>query len=340
MGGRRLVAISGTYGSDGTVYRTEIDGFSRTVSHESAGNGPAWFEVHTRTGQVLEFGHTGNSQVMAQGTATARAWAVNKIADTKGNYLTVHYLNNPTIGQVYPIEINYTGNHSVGLAPYNKVELVYATRPDTAPQYQAGSQLSTTVRLTNIKTYANGVMVADYRLAYELSSATQRSRLVSVTLCDATSSCMLATSFGWQDRIGGAFPVVYGASFGQFGHSNRSAGSYTGDFNGDGRADVLSWNDDLTYNRLHLSNRAGTFTHTQPAAFSPGFSQLGHSNRTMGILLGDFNGDGKTDVVRWYDDPTYTKVMLSNRDGAFPWRQCHRRRRASMMRSAIRRRWS
>jgi hypothetical protein len=39
----------------------------------------------------MEFGNTTDSQVLAQGTATARSWAVNQVSDTKGNYFTVTY---------------------------------------------------------------------------------------------------------------------------------------------------------------------------------------------------------------------------------------------------------
>ena len=58
MDGQRLVAISGTYGADGTQYRTEVDGFSEIISHGSVGTGPAWFEVHTKAGQIMQFGNT------------------------------------------------------------------------------------------------------------------------------------------------------------------------------------------------------------------------------------------------------------------------------------------
>jgi Salmonella virulence plasmid 65kDa B protein len=70
--GQRLIAISGGYGADGAEYRTEIDSFSRIISHGAAGNGPAWFEVHTKSGQVMEFGRTTDSQILAQGKARPR----------------------------------------------------------------------------------------------------------------------------------------------------------------------------------------------------------------------------------------------------------------------------
>jgi hypothetical protein len=60
--GQRLVAISGTYGANGTVYRTEIDGFSQITSYGTAGNGPSYFVVQTKAGQTMEFGNTTSSE--------------------------------------------------------------------------------------------------------------------------------------------------------------------------------------------------------------------------------------------------------------------------------------
>lgn len=58
LNGQRLMVISGTYGANLSEYRTEIDSFSKIIAHGTAGNGPAWFEVHTKSGQTLEFGNT------------------------------------------------------------------------------------------------------------------------------------------------------------------------------------------------------------------------------------------------------------------------------------------
>ena len=88
--GQRLVAISGNYGADGAEYHTEIESFSRVISHGTAGTGPAWFEVHTKSGQILQFGNTADSRILAQGKTTARSWGVNKVSDTKGKLFQGH----------------------------------------------------------------------------------------------------------------------------------------------------------------------------------------------------------------------------------------------------------
>src|SRR5438477_354323 len=65
--GQRLVVVSGTYGANGAEYRTEVESYSRIISHGTAGTGPAWFEVRAKSGQVMEFGNTTDSRVFPQG---------------------------------------------------------------------------------------------------------------------------------------------------------------------------------------------------------------------------------------------------------------------------------
>jgi len=285
LDGQRLIAISGTYGADGAEYRTEIDGFSRIISHGTAGTGPAWFEVHTKSGQIMQFGNTIDSQVLAQGKTTARNWAVNKVSDTKGNYFTVTYTNDTTNGQAYPIRIDYTGNTAAGLSPYNDVQFIYATRPDIAPAYQAGSLVNMTVRLTDVKTYTGTTLVADYQLGYQQGTDTRRSHVSSIEVCGSDGvTCMPATNFAWTDGPTNSFAASNVTAPGE-------SMPYFGDFNGDGKTDILwcmpnsnGWC--VAPSPLWISNGDGTFTVTNltnPNLFVP--------------YLGDFNGDGKTDIL-------------------------------------------
>ncbi|HEV2365327.1 MAG TPA: FG-GAP-like repeat-containing protein [Caulobacteraceae bacterium] len=239
MEGQRLILISGTYGADGSQYRTEIEGFSKIIAHGQAGNGPAWFEVHTKAGQEMDFGNTTDSRILAQGKTTARAWAVNKVIDTVGNYLTVTYTNDETNGQAYPNEIDYTGNAGQSLATYNKVTFVYATRGDITPMYQAGSLVQATVILTDIKTWAGSSEIADYKLGYSAGSSTTPSLLTSIQHCDGqpTQTCLPATGFGWQGSLWQPTMTenVLPASM----NSAYQGQVIPGDFNADGITDVM-----------------------------------------------------------------------------------------------------
>ena len=313
--GQRLVVISGSYGADGSEYRTEIDSYSRILSHGAAGTGPAWFEVHTKSGQVMEFGHTADSQILAQGRPTARSWAVDKVSDSKGNYFTVSYVNDTTNGQAYPSRIDYTGNAAANLATYNSVQFVYASRPDISPQYQAGSLSQTTMRLTDIETFNGSAMVADYRLAYQLSSTSSQSQLVSVTLCAGGGSCLPATTFQWTGGSVGSFSgaVMYITNGENFG--TPPAAEYlpiSGDFNGDGKTDFLMLSGPYLYG--FLSNGDGTYTIVNSDAPN-GWNFGAGAAPNFTLITGDFNADGKTEFALLLSG--YVYVFLSNGNGTF-----------------------
>ena len=294
--GQRLVAISGTYGADGTEYRTELESFSRVISHGTAGTGPAWFEVHTKSGQVLQFGNTADSQILAQGKTTARSWGVNKVSDTKGNYYSITYVNDTTNGQAYPSRIDYTANDGAGLAPYDSVRFVYATRPDITPIYHAGSLMQTTVLLTNVQTYNGSALVADYRLAYQQGSATGRSQLASVTLCDSGGTCLPATTFTWQN--GTTTPTVI-SNVGSQNGTLVGSRPYLADFTGDGITDIL-WDSSADTARP-ISSGTRVLWNVANNNFSLNSNFAGQNGTLANYIpiVSDFNRDGRTDIW-WY----------------------------------------
>jgi len=315
LDGQRLTAISGTYGADGTQYRTEIESYSKVISRGVAGTGPAWFEIRTKSGQVLEFGNSTDSRILAQGKTTARAWTVNKVSDTKGNYYTVSYINDTTNGQVYPSRIDYTGNSSASVSPYNSVQFVYAARPDIAPLYQAGSLMQNNVRLTNVKTFVGAALVMDYALSYQVSPSSGRSQLNAVTSCGPGNVCLPATTFQWSTA--GAtvsmsfqgYALPNGWDFATPPRAYRVPVS--GDFNGDGIADIIMASNDAYYSML--GNGDGTFRAVGAFAYPNGVN-FGSVPSTYGDpATGDFNGDGKTDVII-LGDSGY-QIYLGNGDG-------------------------
>ena len=206
--GQRLVLVSGsTYGDPDTVYRTENEGFSRvTAKGGTPANGPDYFIVETKSGQTMWFGDTSasaNSRFMADDTSPKiRAWGISRIEDKVGNYLTVEYHADPANGHYRPTRINYTGNDNApATAPYNYVEFEYNTTPTANPQftvipkYRAGFVMKNLALLTNVKTYAEGNLVSDYRVTYDpsvISGSVNRPRVTQIELCDAGGN-LLAT---------------------------------------------------------------------------------------------------------------------------------------------------
>ncbi|WP_253707510.1 FG-GAP-like repeat-containing protein [Bradyrhizobium sp. WD16] len=306
--GQRLIVVSGTYGADGAEYRTEIDTYSRIVSHGSAGAGPAWFEVRTKSGQVMEFGHTADSQILAQGKTSARAWAASKVADSKGNYFAVRYTNDATNGQYYPVEIDYTGNAAASVAPYNKVQFVYAARPDVIPQYQAGSLVQTTVRMTDVRTFVGAALVADYKFVYEQSGPASRSRLVSVTVCEGGGSCLPATTVNWTSATASlTAPQQWIAQYviNAGWTDDNIYPRMLVDVNGDGLPDVVGFGGDGVDVSLNTGTSFGPLQNWI-AYFVPAAGY--QDNNVNPRMLADVNGDGLPDVVGFAATGVYVSL--------------------------------
>jgi hypothetical protein len=330
LDGQRLVMIAGTsYGANGAEYRTERETFTKVISNgqvSAPGNGPQWFQVWTKSGLIMEYGNDAPnyySRIEAQGRSTVRVWALNKISDKKGNYLTVTYAEDNPNGDFYPTRIDYnyagtppTANASVQFVPDP------ATRPDVTPSYVFGSVVKTTKRLSNIKTYVGTTLVKDYRLAYAQSTTTGRSRLTSITECAGDQvSCLSPTTLYWQDGTNSVQLISSNPSTGGM----ISSGNWTAyipqvaDVNGDGRSDIiLTARSPSLWAQTLLGNGDGTY-------------QLISSNpSTGGMIAGgdwsayfpqiaDVNGDGKSDIVLTAvtTGGLWVYTLLGNGDGTY-----------------------
>ncbi len=108
LDGERLMAVEGEYGAEGTVYYTEQHTFQKIVSLLNSETKMPQFKAWMKTGLILEYGFTADSSVEAQDRKDVMIWAVNKILDTKGNYLSASYDENNENGEYYPKRIDYT----------------------------------------------------------------------------------------------------------------------------------------------------------------------------------------------------------------------------------------
>lgn len=235
LDGQKLVAVgSGVYGADGTEYRTESESFTKVISYGSAGGGPAWFKVWTKSGLIKEFGNSADSRLEPPGSSVPHTWALNKLADRSGNYYLVSYNENLSTGEASISRIDYTGNAGTGGSlPFASVRFEYEARPDGQSAYISTYLVRLESRLAHIKTFVGEQLVRDYRMTYGVSPSTGRSRLVSLVECSASGACLVPTSIAWRDGGGSSATISAGAP-----------GSYitkvlAGDFNGDGIQDAF-----------------------------------------------------------------------------------------------------
>ena len=313
LDGQPLIAVSGNYGADQTEYKTELDNFSKIVSYGSTGNGPQYFKVWTKSGDVMEYGNTSDSLInppLANGTTQADAlcWLLNKVSDSVGNYMTVTYFEDTTTGENYPLTIDYTGNSAQSLTPFNSIEFEYETRADSSTKYLAGLKLNSTKRLKTITSKENANTIREYKLNYVIGSYTDRSVLTAVELCDG-SSCLpstdISTSNGTQKSFDSAYTATtsYNTPSGWYLHKHYSTIRFP-DLNGDGLSDICGMADSGMIcaisngtNLINVSNWS--------SSFNVGWSaQQNYST----IQFPDLNGDGLPDICGRADSGIYCEI--------------------------------
>ena len=219
LDGQQLKLVSGTHGTAGAVYATEIETFSRIVANGAAGNGPASFTVTTKNGLIYEYGGTVDSRVYAGASSTIRAWALSRVRDRAGagtgNAITLAYFNEAQLG-------SYTnGTHRIasiaypttatGAGPFYRVDFAYSVRPasDVPTGYLAGNLVRDPYQLDRIAIQVIGAAtpIKTYALGYETAPVSGRLRLASVQEC-AALTCLQPTAITYQNGASGWQPMV------------------------------------------------------------------------------------------------------------------------------------
>ncbi len=303
------IAFDDNYGNDQTVYFTEQNSFTRVVLNEnSSTQSPQFFKAQTKSGLIFEYGNTTDSRVVDLTKNVAYQWLVNKIEDRKGNYMTFSYTQNTTTGEVYPDEINYTGNVAGGLLPYNKIKFVWENRPDKSSVYGIRFQQKNTFqkRLKCVQVFYQTTLIREYKLSYK-PSPTQFSLLEQVQECDGSlpQVCFEPTVFDWSNvELPLSTPIEVTSTVPNNSPTSTEKRLF-GDFNGDGLTDIATWDIPGGTNNFvisfYLNNGNGSFN----LSSSSGSTTTLNAGINPRIQVGEVNGDNINDIiVTWLPNNT------------------------------------
>lgn len=314
LNGERLINVNGEYGVSGTEYRTEQESFSRIISYGNAGGGPARFVVWTKEGLIMDFGATGDSRLQGQGKTAVFCWKLNKVRDRHGNYYEIKYQKYTDKTESVPTRINYTGNAGQNLVPYASIRFEYNNRSDIQRGYLAGSRIQLSKKLKYIRCYHGASLLRSYEMNYAQTGISKFPRITSIKEYGINNNQNFTPiQFSWgPENNSGNFNVT-----GQFPNNGYGVGAnnynyLTGDFNGDGKTDLvhLAANDGV-----HVWHSSGDGTYTILPKFRPSPTYAVGMNN-YNYEAGDFNGDGMTDLIHFIDNAGVT-VWLSNGNGTF-----------------------
>ncbi|UDF35499.1 UNVERIFIED_ORG: FG-GAP-like repeat-containing protein [Shinella sp. XGS7] len=275
-------------GSGFREYRTEKDSFVRVRAYGAAASGasdsgPAYFKVWTKAGQIYEYGSVADAPnaaalVMAQGKNVAMTWAVARISDVLGNRIDFRY-EQREVAWGSGSKAGKEWNLSEVFYSGNKIVLRYEDRPQTSPRDAA-------------ETYHQGAKNVNVR------------RLRSVTSYVGAPAAV--------GDLNGAIPVkTLKLSYEQGPTTQHSRIARLQDCAGDqSSTNCLP--------ALSFSYTPGSgYQRVLSGSFNLGRERLMSMDGRYGLLSADFNGDGKTDLLRWSESASENKLWISRGDGGF-----------------------
>jgi len=318
LDGQRMVYSAG----GGGRYYTE----NYNLSHITTDNGAfgTYFKVRTKEGLYMEYGNSNDSRLIVQPSGETYVFYLSKVYDESGNYMV--YLYNNDESEVTLKEVKYTG--TIGFQPYNTIKFYYDIKPSTTTNWINDNYNNNSRILREVEIFTEGQSTKKYSLKY---ASYIQDYLNEIIEYGSDNKRLNSTYFGYGDQA--ALPNPSAAIIcGSAGGITTVAEYRTGDFNGDGLADLLGFPysgvDGATNRKLHtgwelfLNDGAGAFYSVQScipcAGFFPyGFNDYFGLNPQPGIDIIDINADGYDDMFLLKNVGNYTEfyVYYSNGNG-------------------------
>lgn len=302
LDGMRLQLLSGEYFKPGSVYRTEIDSFSRVQATGSAAS--LGFEVRTRDGRILTY--DGAAAIKAQGAAVPYQWGISSATDRFGNTIEYRYL---AANSLVPSEILYAGN---------RVSFEYAGALRSVPRYFAGGYTSATHVLTAVAVRGPAAQqLFRTELAYERTQGdASKVRLKQVQRCawgSAGKECLSPVAFDYLAGVYGYTGTAESAGLDKFDYVLISQASFvTADLNGDGRHALVN----ATMGKLKAVSYDGGSLVVEPLRRSIRWRAFLHNRRSPELLSRIDAGSGNSLGIEYarLNDPAVHTPQVS----AFP----------------------
>jgi RHS repeat-associated protein len=273
LDGQRLQLVSGGEWQPGSVYRTEIESFSKITLLGSASE--PYFEVRARNGWRFTLGRTPASRMTPVGGKTL-AWQLDTAEDSLGNQYTVGYSSHG--GQLLPASIDYATG---------RIRLEYRDREFPLTQYALGGEMANRSLLDRVVVEADsGTRLREYRLGYQHSANTRKPRISFIQHC-AQNQCLDPVRFDYQSQPAELIDAgLQPATKSMF--SNFLSVESPMDWNGDGINDLLT----VTFDRITvaLGSENGLGDATKVVSPATGFAFL------TGTPI-DVDGDGTQEIL-------------------------------------------
>ncbi|MDE6533534.1 MAG: FG-GAP-like repeat-containing protein [Muribaculaceae bacterium] len=284
--GVRLIKRDSQLSDTCTVrYLTEANDFSKIESEGLIWN-PDKFTVHTKSGLTYEYKPV--NSILKGDDDVSLFWLVTKVRDTAGNYYTIAYEGDAATNDFRVKRINYTGNNNTMLLPYASVRFVYTEDIYAPTTFIYGRKVRKGNILSRIELYYGDKRIHYYQMTYHVVN--RKSLLKNITEFADDGSSLNPTELEWHTvNDFNVANVNYSRT-----NSIHKANVTVGDFNGDGKSDIIV---------VPENSNAGwsgwkVFLGDKTYLIESGEDDWKiSSNEIAQTVCGDFNADGLTDIV-------------------------------------------
>ncbi|WP_425248196.1 FG-GAP-like repeat-containing protein [Desulfospira joergensenii] len=309
MGGNSDLVPRPDWGTD--FYGAKIEGGFTKYYFNTSTNG---WEATDKSGLRYYFGTTEASrQDDPDDSSRIFKWCLDKVVDTNGNYMTIAYVKDQ--GQIYLSRIDYTGNQGTSSANLSNSVIFHLEdgRPDQAKMYNINFEVITGKRIKAIEIKTYDRLARAYKFSYIESINSHRSLLEKIQeygndVTIETDGNIIGDSDLYSKQL-----YYFGHELSSFDNINldmwgavyQNPKIIAGDYNGDGKTDILyiiERTDGYYDWRLRLSN-GSSFDNIN-------LDMWGAVYQNPKIIAGDYNGDGKTDIL----------YIIERTDGYYDWR--------------------
>ncbi len=293
LDGQRLIEQGeGTNYLEGE-YRLENDNFTRI--RKLAWADGIYFTSETKGGLIYYYGGSPDSRQRVVTNhfpnRSVISYNVNLLSDRFGHEIEYDYETDASTGECYIKKISYGEGGEIIFIYENRKE------PIISRLQHMGHNVEFQVKkkLIGINTNYDGITFRNYGFHYKERGTTAEEYLEEVTLEGAKGEHFNKTIISWTDIQQSSYDFQYFE--GTFpGLEDHSGQPYSGDFNGDGLADICLLIDVHTNSGYH--NDVVFYKNHGNNLFTKEFIIDGHPNHTeKQIFIGDFNGDGISDVL-------------------------------------------
>ena len=198
--GQRLINTSGSYGSSGTEYRTEIDSFVRVTQSGSLNGSSTWFRVEYKNGRVAYFGKDAKSRLVHSGKTATYSWLMQYQHDaTENNFINYEY-GDFGVSEKLLTGIYYTkSSANISSSGDKMISFVYQSSYKSGFGYVWGGKYENTQNLARIDIIPDDSTESvekSYHLIYD-EHYLSRLELCKSSTCN-TGNQLAATDFAWN----------------------------------------------------------------------------------------------------------------------------------------------